>query len=71
MLLGLITLRPNTNIPGIKYDFPPNYVDFTLGDVRHSLADFSKVCYIIGYLPKYTVCDVLEYALSWYKNNVK
>ena len=61
----------NANLHGIQYDFPPNHVDFRPGDVRHSLADLSKISSIIGYLPNYDVRSGLEHAFFWYKNNVK
>jgi len=37
-----------------------------VGDVRHSLADLTKVRRALGYVPTHTVRDGLERAVAWY-----
>jgi UDP-N-acetylglucosamine/UDP-N-acetylgalactosamine 4-epimerase len=46
--------------------FKPTYRDFRSGDVRHSLADISKVQNLLGYEPRYKVREGLTEALDWY-----
>lgn len=48
----------------------PDYKDFRVGDVRHSLADVSKAKTLLGYEPTHTIAQGLELALDWYKENV-
>lgn len=49
-------------------EFPtePKYVDFRQGDVRHSRADISLACELLGYEPQYSLSDGLAEALVWY-----
>ncbi len=47
----------------------PEYKDFRVGDVRHSLADVSKAKTLLGYEPTHTISQGLELALDWYKDN--
>jgi UDP-N-acetylglucosamine/UDP-N-acetylgalactosamine 4-epimerase len=56
----------NPKIPEQK----PDYNDFRVGDVRHSLADVSKAKNLLGYEPTHTIAQGLELALDWYKKNV-
>ncbi|MBX6391982.1 MAG: hypothetical protein IRY96_00785 [Burkholderiales bacterium] len=42
------------------------YADFRPGDVRHSQADISKACRLLGYAPTHDVRAGLEEALAWY-----
>ena len=44
----------------------PVYRDFRPGDVRHSLADISKVKQSIGYEPQFSVTQGLNMAAAWY-----
>lgn len=48
----------------------PEYEDFRVGDVRHSLADVGKAKKLLGYEPTHTIAQGLELALDWYKKNV-
>ncbi|EKD35948.1 MAG: hypothetical protein ACD_75C01709G0003 [uncultured bacterium] len=47
-------------------DALPNYRDFRLGDVRHSLADTGKAVKLLGYQPGFSVRHGLEQAAKWY-----
>ncbi|CAI8798079.1 Vi polysaccharide biosynthesis protein VipB/TviC [Pseudomonas sp. IT-P100] len=47
----------------------PVYRDFRVGDVRHSLADISKVSSLLGYQPSHRLSDGVHEALDWYVNN--
>ena len=44
----------------------PVYRDFRSGDVRHSLADISKACTLLGYQPSHRIGDGLKMAMDWY-----
>lgn len=44
----------------------PTYSDFRAGDVRHSLADVSKIREGLGYDPAYSAADGVRLALDWY-----
>jgi len=48
----------------------PEYKDFRVGDVRHSLANIDKARKLLGYEPTHTIDQGLEVALDWYKKNV-
>jgi UDP-N-acetylglucosamine 4-epimerase len=48
----------------------PVYRDFRAGDVRHSLADISKVSILLGYSPTQRVEQGLELAMSWYRQQL-
>lgn len=45
---------------------PPTFREFRDGDVRHSQADISKGCKLLGYKPRYTISEGIEEAMSWY-----
>lgn len=47
-------------------NYEPQFRDFRPGDVRHSHADISKACRLLGYRPTHTVEQGLEEALTWY-----
>lgn len=49
----------------------PTYRDFRQGDIRHSLADITKVRRLLGYNPEYKVRDGLRLAMSWYFEKLK
>jgi len=49
----------------------PVYRDFRPGDVRHSLADVSKVRTMLGYSPSHRLADGITAALAWYVENVR
>jgi len=44
----------------------PIYRDFRSGDVRHSLADISKVKRLLGYTPTHRIEEGLKEAMAWY-----
>ena len=44
----------------------PEYGDFRPGDVRHSQADISKACRLLGYVPTHRLDQGLDEALCWY-----
>ncbi|HEV2147367.1 MAG TPA: SDR family oxidoreductase [Longimicrobiaceae bacterium] len=44
----------------------PAYGDFRVADIRHSLADVSKIRSLLGYRPTHRVHDGLREALAWY-----
>jgi UDP-N-acetylglucosamine 4-epimerase len=44
----------------------PIHRDFRPGDVRHSLADISKVARLLGFAPTHSVEDGLAEAAAWY-----
>ena len=48
----------------------PIYRDFRKGDVRHSLADISKISGALGYHPSHSAESGLREAMSWYVNNL-
>ena len=58
--------RRDTSLP----DSSPVYRDFRSGDVRHSLADISKVKRLLGYAPTHQIQDGLNLAMDWYRRNV-
>ena len=48
------------------HDFKPSYQDFRPGDVRHSQADITRACELLGYRPTHRVYDGLKAAMAWY-----
>jgi UDP-N-acetylglucosamine 4-epimerase len=56
----------------LKEHFPqlresrPRYRAFRDGDVRHSQADISKACKLLGYAPTHRVREGLKEAMGWY-----
>lgn len=44
----------------------PVYRDFRSGDVRHSLADISKIKNLLGYNPTHRIGEGLKEAMDWY-----
>ncbi|WP_018124098.1 SDR family oxidoreductase [Desulfovibrio oxyclinae] len=44
----------------------PVYRQFRPGDIRHSVADVSKACELLGYCPSTSVDQGLAYASQWY-----
>ena len=51
---------------GITYSKDPIFREFREGDVRHSLADISKISNSLGYDPQYDVEAGIEKAIGWY-----
>lgn len=52
-------------------DAQPVYRDFRAGDVRHSLADISKVQTLLGYEPTHRIAQGLSLAMPWYVSQEK
>ncbi len=52
---------------GVSID--PLYQPERKGDVKHSLADITKICEAIGYQPVVTVREGIEKAVHWYAEN--
>ena len=40
------------------------------GDIRHSHADISKACRLLGYAPEYDFARGIAEAVDWYRNNL-
>lgn len=49
----------------------PIYREFRAGDVRHSQADISKICELLGYEPTHRVATGLQEATHYYLENVR
>ncbi len=57
---ALLAVRPDRDIPD------PEYRDFRPGDVRHSLADYSRARDELGYEPTHGLAEGLAIAMEWY-----
>jgi UDP-N-acetylglucosamine/UDP-N-acetyl-alpha-D-glucosaminouronate 4-epimerase len=59
-------------VPRFKHleHFKPSYRDFRAGDVRHSQADVSKACSLLGYAPTHRMAEGLQVAMDWYVNDL-
>jgi UDP-N-acetylglucosamine 4-epimerase len=57
---NLGTVRPDKTIPD------PVYRDFRAGDVRHSLADFTRAREELGFEPTHDLADGIAAAIQWY-----
>lgn len=68
-LFALIRDELATQFPAIS-NVTPNYRDFRLGDVRHSLANISKGQRLLGYCPSHRIGEGLKEAMRWYVGNV-
>jgi UDP-N-acetylglucosamine/UDP-N-acetylgalactosamine 4-epimerase len=44
----------------------PIYVDFRVGDVRHSQANIGKAQVLLGYQPKYMIAEGMDETMDWY-----
>lgn len=44
----------------------PVYANFRPGDIRHSLADVSKIRNDLGYVPTHSLADGIREAMGWY-----
>jgi UDP-N-acetylglucosamine/UDP-N-acetylgalactosamine 4-epimerase len=47
-------------------DVKPVYLDFRLGDIRHSRADIGKARRLLGYTPSHRVGQGIAEAMEWY-----
>jgi len=63
-LYGL--LRDGLAAEGVNRVVKPTYREFRGGDVRHSQADISKACRMLGYDPSHSLEEGLREALPWY-----
>ena len=63
-------IRENLAVHGIRYEKSANYVEFRVGDVRHSQADVSKIKTNLGYNPFYRLRNGIEEAMPWYIQNI-
>ena len=61
-------IRENLEIYGVSTTIEPEYRDFRLGDVRHSLADISKAKQLLGYAPTHRIADGIRASTQWYVN---
>ena len=60
-------LRHGLTEAGIDLVEPkPQHRDFRIGDVKHSLADVSKIQERLGYTPTHRIREGLEEAMGWY-----
>lgn len=46
------------------------YRDYRAGDVRHSLADISKIEKLLGYEPTHRIAEGIDVALAWYVKDI-
>jgi UDP-N-acetylglucosamine 4-epimerase len=51
--------------------FTPHFRDFRSGDVRHSQADISKVCTLLGYQPSHRFSEGMVETMRWYINSIQ
>jgi UDP-N-acetylglucosamine 4-epimerase len=68
-LFECIRLVLEPRFPHLK-GFGPQYRDFRAGDVRHSLADITKACTLLGYQPTHRIKEGLVEAMAWYVANI-
>jgi UDP-N-acetylglucosamine 4-epimerase len=61
-------IRENLLTYGVSTTIEPEYRDFRLGDVRHSLADISKAKQLLGYAPTHRISEGIQAATQWYVN---
>jgi UDP-N-acetylglucosamine/UDP-N-acetylgalactosamine 4-epimerase len=59
-------LKQTLNGHGCNYLSHPTYVDFRVGDVRHSKADIQKAQNLLGYIPQYNLSDGIKKSIGWY-----
>ena len=62
---GLARRHAQVDIPG------PEYADFRPGDVRHSVADITRIRTRLGYQPTHTAAQGLSEALAWYVDDLR
>jgi UDP-N-acetylglucosamine 4-epimerase len=61
---------------GVASRFPsvaeaePDHGPFREGDIRHSQADLTQVCRLLGYEPSHNVLEGLQESLAWYLANL-
>jgi UDP-N-acetylglucosamine 4-epimerase len=57
------------NLPDIEIS-NPSYCDFRDGDIKHSLADLTKISNLLGYSPSFHVREGLLEGAGWYISNL-
>jgi UDP-N-acetylglucosamine/UDP-N-acetylgalactosamine 4-epimerase len=56
---------------GVKCaDAAPQHRDFRAGDVRHSLADISRIVQILGYSPTHETADGIDRTVEWHVKSI-
>ena len=68
-LFGYIRERLAPHYPDVAHK-EPVYRAFRKGDVRHSLADTTKIKTLLGYRPQYSVATGLDEAARWYMEHL-
>jgi UDP-N-acetylglucosamine 4-epimerase len=61
-ILELLNKKTNSKIQ-------VSYEDYRIGDIKHSLADISKIKHFLNYLPSVEIEEGLDITFKWYKNN--
>lgn len=51
-------------------DARPRHRDFRAGDVRHSLADISRIVQILDYAPTHTMADGIDRTVEWHVKSI-
>ncbi len=71
-LKQLFALVRDNLVPfGVVANIEPEYRDFRVGDVRHSLADISKAQQFLGYQPSHKIADGIAQSMSWYQSHLQ
>lgn len=52
-------------------DIHPEFRDFRLGDIPHSLASINKAKQLLGYTPQYSAREGFKKACNWYWGNLR
>ena len=63
-------IQSSLDVCGVSYSNTPVYVDFRVGDVRHSQADITKITERLGYQPTHDIISGIAEAMPWYIGNV-
>lgn len=71
-LKQLFALVRDNLVPfGVAANTEPEYRDFRVGDVRHSLADISKAQQFLGYQPSHKIADGIAQSMGWYQSHLQ
>jgi UDP-N-acetylglucosamine 4-epimerase len=62
----LETIRDALVANGVRYNKTVHYLDFRVGDVRHSQADIGKAVRLLGYSPSHAIKAGIEEVMPWY-----
>ena len=63
-------IKSSLDVCGVSYKNKPVYVDFRVGDVRHSQADITKITQRLNYQPTHDIISGIAEAMPWYIANV-